>query len=135
VPVERIFYDGRCGLCHGFVRFVARRDDPKERFRFAPLGGETFRALLAANQRTNVPDSLVVLTSGGQLLTRSRAVFHVLSQLGWPWRVAASMGRIVPSRLADRAYDACASLRNRFLPAPRGSCPVLPDRLRRRFDP
>ncbi|HEY3227320.1 MAG TPA: DCC1-like thiol-disulfide oxidoreductase family protein, partial [Planctomycetota bacterium] len=40
-----ILYDGVCALCNALVRFVLPRDR-KDRFRFAPLQGETARGLL-----------------------------------------------------------------------------------------
>ena len=33
---DTIYYDGHCGLCHGFVKFVLTHDI-EQRFRFAPL--------------------------------------------------------------------------------------------------
>ena len=36
---ETIFYDGGCGLCHRFVRFVIKRDPDGTLFRYAPLEG------------------------------------------------------------------------------------------------
>jgi len=32
---QTIFFDGTCGLCHGFVRFVLREDRSAEPFSFA----------------------------------------------------------------------------------------------------
>ena len=46
--VATIFYDGDCGLCHRAVRVVLAADPEGRAFRFAPLGGETFRALMQA---------------------------------------------------------------------------------------
>src|SRR5579885_2416758 len=40
---ELIFYDGHCGLCHGFVKFALARDREGARFRFAPLPEQTLR--------------------------------------------------------------------------------------------
>lgn len=132
---ERVFYDGDCGLCHGFVRFVARKDRQGRAFRFAPIGGEAFGAELKDLSPGPLPDSIVVLTAEGQLLTRSRAVVHVLSRLGRPWLVAASLVRLLPRPIADLVYDACARLRKRLFGRPERSCPVLPEELRARFDP
>ena len=71
---ELLFYDGGCGLCHRAVRFVLWADPEGRAFRFAPLGGDTFQALVSAGERERLPDSLVVRTTeDGRLLTRSTA--------------------------------------------------------------
>ncbi len=135
VAPERVFYDGECGLCHRFVRFVVRQDLQARVFRFAPIGGEAFRAEVRDPSPEPLADSIVVLTAEGRLLTRSRAVLHVLSRLGRPWRALASLARLVPRPIADLAYGACARVRKRLFGRPESSCPLLPPELRSRFDP
>lgn len=131
---ERIFYDGDCGVCHWSVGFVARRDRTGQAFRFAPLGGETFRAV-APERRSNLPDSLIVLTRDGSLLLRSSGLVHILRQLGWGWRTLGTLLWLVPRPLRDLAYDAFAALRYRLMRPPKGVCPMMPPELGQRFDP
>jgi hypothetical protein len=45
-----VFFDGECGLCHAFVKFVVRHD-PAAQFLFAPLRGETFRQCTAGSDQ------------------------------------------------------------------------------------
>lgn len=127
---ETVVYDGDCGLCHGFVRFVLAED--RGAFRFAPRealpGGR-----VAVNAPVPLPDSLLVLRSDGVLLERAAAVRHVLARLGGLWRLAATLASAVPDAVANRAYDAVARLRRRLGPAPAGACPVLSPALRERF--
>jgi predicted DCC family thiol-disulfide oxidoreductase YuxK len=130
-----IFYDGACGLCHAVVRFVLRRDANGELFRFAPLQGETFGREVVKANRPVLPDSVVVKTVEGHLLVRSEAIVFVLRQLGRPWRVAAAVIGLVPSRVLDLAYRAVARWRNRLFPRPAGLCPVVPEHWRSRFAP
>ena len=130
---ETVFYDGRCGLCHSFVRFAARRD-ASGRFRFAPLGGELFRAVVPSGEQARLPDSVVVQTAEGKLL-RSQAVLHVLRHLGCGWRITAAVLGVVPAALLDAVYDAAARLRRRFFAPPADVCPVVPEHLRQRFLP
>src|SRR5271170_1770659 len=75
---DRIFYDGVCGLCQGYIRFLIRRDRAGDKFRYAPLQGTTFEALVPPERRRSLPDSLVVLTNDGRLLIRSDGVIHIL---------------------------------------------------------
>lgn len=133
--VERLYYDGSCGLCHRAVRFVLARDVDGTRFRFAPLGGETFRAQVPPERRGELPDSVVVATRDGRLLSRSDAALHVLERLGGVWRAIGTAGRAIPRPLRDWAYDGVARIRRRLFAAPKESCPLLPPHLRERFEP
>ncbi|MEM6854881.1 MAG: DUF393 domain-containing protein [Planctomycetota bacterium] len=132
---ETIFYDGDCGLCHRGVKFVVRCDHDGKRFAFAPLGGETFTQKLSAEQRTALPDSIVVHTADGRLLTRSEATRHILRRLGGVWSVAAAVMGVAPRGLRDWGYRGVASIRHRIFKKPAGACPVLPEDLRKRFLP
>ena len=133
-PVERLFYDGSCALCHGAVRFVLAEDPEGRVLRFAPLESEAFRAAVPEGQRVGLPDSIVVSTADGRLLTRSSGVLHILERLGGVWRVLAILGRLVPSGLRDAAYDVVARVRYRFFGRKDDACPFIPAALRGRFD-
>jgi predicted DCC family thiol-disulfide oxidoreductase YuxK len=132
--LDCVFYDGTCALCHGFVRFVLAEDPQGTRFRFAPLESDTLRSAVPETERARLPDSIVVLTGGGELLVRSRAVLHVLRRLGGWWRLGAEVARLVPRPLADLAYTAVAALRKRVFGSKEAACPLLPRHLRARFD-
>lgn len=134
-PVERIFYDGHCGLCHRVVRFVLARDPGGRAFRFAPLHGPTFRTVVPPDRRAGLPDTLVVRRADGTLLLRSEAVLHILGRLGSGWRALARAAALVPRPCRDAAYDAVARARGRLFRPPPDVCPVLPPELRARFDP
>ena len=131
---ETVFYDGHCGLCHRAVRFVMAEDRAGEAFRFAPLQGETFRALVPAAKRANLPDSVVVRTSDGELLVRSSAFIHIFRRLGGGWRVLVAVLGVVPRGLRDAAYDLVARVRYRIFGRREDVCPIVPAELRKRFD-
>jgi predicted DCC family thiol-disulfide oxidoreductase YuxK len=131
---DQLFYDGRCGLCHVAVRFVLAEDNG-ERFRFAPLQGRTLAELVSPTDRASLPDSLVVRTTRGELLTRSSAVLYTLRRLGGMWRVLGEAGTAVPRRVLDALYDGVARIRHRLVARPPDTCPVIPQALRMRFDP
>lgn len=132
---ERLFYDGACGLCQRGVRFVLAEDASRTRFRFAPLGGETFEREIAAHARATLPDSVVVQRADGQLLVRSEAALHVLERLGGLWRVLGTSLRIVPRPVRDFAYDRLASVRLYLFARPKSACPLGPREVTARFDP
>jgi len=130
---EMLFYDGHCGLCHRFVRVVLS-EDRTGAFRLAPLDSDAFRAAATEEQRAALPDSTVVKTADGQLLTQSAGVLHVLARMGGLWRVFASLGGLVPRGWADRVYAGIAGVRRRLFAAPAAACPILPPDLRARFE-
>ncbi|MGH9379640.1 MAG: thiol-disulfide oxidoreductase DCC family protein [Thermoanaerobaculia bacterium] len=135
IDIDIVFYDGTCGLCHGWVRFLLRRDREGRRFRYAPLQGETLVARVPEERRRDLPDSVVVLTGEGDLLVESRAVIHLLRRLGGPWRMVAGLLWIVPRPLRDLVYRLVAAVRYRFFRRPQDLCPVVPTELRRLFLP
>ncbi len=130
---DYVFYDGGCGICHAFVKFVVPRDRDGA-FRFAPLGGETFLRVIPEGSR-ELPDSVVVATTDHRVLVRSAAVLHVLRRLGGGYWLLAVLSRAVPRFLRDAVYDAVAAARKRLLAPPPEVCPILPPELRSRFAP
>jgi predicted DCC family thiol-disulfide oxidoreductase YuxK len=131
---ERLFYDGSCALCHWAVRFVLARDREGRAFRFAPLDSDAFRKAAPEAVRKALPDSLVVETRDGRLLTRSSAVIHILGRLGAPWRLLGGVARVLPRALLDVLYDFVARVRYRVFGREADACPVIPKQLRSRFD-
>jgi predicted DCC family thiol-disulfide oxidoreductase YuxK len=131
---EKLFYDGSCGLCQRSVRFVLAEDRTGAAFRFAPLDSDAFRHAVPEKTRATLPDSIVVLTADGAILTRSTAVLHVLQRLGGVWRLLAGVARFVPAAVRDWCYDRVAQVRRRLFRTPADVCPVLPKHLRARFD-
>ena len=131
---ERIFYDGPCGLCQRFVRFVVQQDRAGDKFRFAPLHGPTFESVVPVERRAALPDSMVVLTRDDRLLIRSEGVIHVLRCLGGFWKFIAVAISIIPRPLRDAMYDFVTRIRHRVFGRFDNVCPVTPPELRARFD-
>lgn len=130
----RVYYDGTCGLCARWVRFLLS-EERAAALRFAPLAGEAFEREIPAERRAALPDSVVVRTDTGELLVRSEAARFLLLQLGGLWRVAGVLLGLVPRGLRDAAYDAVASVRKRLFAPPSSACPLGPPEITRRFDP
>lgn len=131
-----VFYDGVCGLCDHFLRFLIRRDR-RQRLAFAPLQGTLAQTVLVP--RGIVPsdlDSIYVIadwrTPSERLLTRSRAMVQLLVQLGGVWRLAARGASVLPASLADRVYDFVAARRYRTF-GRFDTCPIPPPEWRDRF--
>lgn len=124
-----VLYDGVCGLCNRYVRFVLERDRRRQ-FRFASLQG-AFGARALARHGLHLdgdPASIVLLESPGspheRAYLRSDAVLSILVGLGGPWRLAAGL-RAVPRFLRDRVYDLVARVRYRIF-GRLDSCPLPP---------
>jgi len=131
---DRVFYDGTCGLCHGFVTFLLARDPDGSRFRFAPLQGTTFAALVPERERAGLPDSIVVRRADGKLIVRAAAVAHTLRRLGGWWALVGAVIGAHPAFVADPVYDRVASVRHALFRRPADACPVVPVGLRGRFE-
>ena len=112
-----VLYDGVCGLCDRLVQFVLRRDR-YDRFRFAALQGG-FAAALLRRQHLDPGDlsTVYVVVDAGEgserLLAKSRAILHILGEIGGVWRLAGTL-RILPARVLDGVYDVVARHRYRI---------------------
>jgi predicted DCC family thiol-disulfide oxidoreductase YuxK len=131
----RVFFDGACGLCHRFVRFLLAEDLRGRSFRYAPLQGSTFEAAFSADVRAACPDSIVVEDESGRALVRSAAVLLAMDRLGGLWRALAVLSRLVPRAIRDLVYDGVARVRRSIFAKPADVCPLVPAHLQRRFDP
>ena len=132
--IEMLYYDGHCGLCHNFIRFLLSEDPDGSQFRFAALDSDSFQSHVPESTRAKLPDSVVVWTDEQQALTRSAAVLHVLHRLGGYWRLVALLAMPLPTALLDTVYDFIARVRLRLFAAPADVCPLMPKALRSRFD-
>jgi len=104
-----IFFDGVCVLCNGFVDRMLRADR-RGIFRFAPLQGETARALLPPQDDDPLRWSLLYLDEHG-VHVQSDASLQICRRLGgaWWW---LSLLRFIPRPLRDAAYRIV--VRNRY---------------------
>ena len=131
-----VFYDGVCGLCNRFVRFLLRRDR-RGSLRFAPLQGRVAAEALARHGvNAGDLDTICVLPGWGtadeQLFQRSRAVLRAVTELGGAWALAARLAALVPVAIADRVYALVARRRYQTF-GKYDSCPIPPPEWRERF--
>ena len=124
-----ILYDGLCGLCNRFVRFLLRRDH-KDHFRFAALQSTYARTVLERHGlNPDVLDTVYLVFDCGlaseHLLSRNEAATAVLKELGGFWQFWAALLDLLPKRFRDWRYALVARNRYRFF-GKRQSCP-LPD--------
>jgi predicted DCC family thiol-disulfide oxidoreductase YuxK len=122
-------------MCHAWVKWLVRRDVSGRLFLYAPLGGPTFLSSVPPEIQPTLPDSIVVLTTDYQVLTRSRATLYLVKSLSFPWSVFYCLGIPWPIKLLDFFYDRVASIRKKIFATPKSVCPILPAHLRKRFLP
>jgi predicted DCC family thiol-disulfide oxidoreductase YuxK len=123
-----LYYDGRCALCHGLVRF-ALTEDHHRKLEFAPLQGELAARRLAGTPYVATLDTIVLQTADGKVLERSAAVIGVLRRIGGLFGLCALLLAIVPRRIRDAAYDLVGKYRLRVFGAADALCPVMPPEL------
>ncbi|MGF1634286.1 MAG: thiol-disulfide oxidoreductase DCC family protein [Phycisphaerae bacterium] len=131
-PGGRIFYDGYCGLCHGFVRFVLA-EDRRGLFTLSPRQSGAFERHLSAADRDAAGDTVVVQDVAGGIHTRSAAAIKVLLDLGGWWRLLGGLLMVIPRPLRDAAYDGVARARLKLFGTRKDACPMMPPELRDRF--
>ena len=104
-----LFYDGDCGLCARGVQWILRHER-RDALRFAPLQGETYRALAIAGKPTDM--STMVLLEGGRLFTRSDSWVRVLRRVGGVWSAVGAVIGVIPRGPRDWAYGVIARRRH-----------------------
>lgn len=117
-PTNVVFFDGVCGLCNRFVDFVLSRDR-RGAIRFAPLQGETAKAVLSSEFRvpsakTQTFDTIVWLDSSSCEFVRSAAAVRVLWRLGGVWSLIGWLLWLIPRPLRDVGYRLVAANRYRL---------------------
>jgi len=127
---ETILFDGECALCSGWAAFVIRHD-PREIFRFAPRQSDAARRLLMPFRIEPEELGSIAVISDATLHTHSDAVLHILSRLGFPWRIFAILSAM-PRPLRDAVYRLLARNRSR-LSRWRGQCATIPPEDAHRF--
>ena len=128
-----VFYDGDCGLCHAFVRFLLYRDIERRQFLFSPLRGRLITQHFSEAGRAALPDSVVLLSPDGRVRTRSDAALSSLELLGGFWRTVALISRLLPASLRDAVYSLVARVRRSIFGTTAYACPLVPAELRDRF--
>jgi predicted DCC family thiol-disulfide oxidoreductase YuxK len=132
VPI--LFFDGSCVMCNHFARIILQLDK-NDLFKFAPLGGDTFREIVPSHIQKELPDSLVVFVDNGNILIRSDAVIFIGKNLGGIPRIFAVLLSLIPRFLRDGGYRAIAATRHKIFGKAPEQCSIMPVSYRRRILP
>ncbi len=104
-----ILFDGICGWCTGWVRFLIKHDNRK-RFQFAPLQSPLGQHLLATYQFSQENFSTFVVITPDTYFTKSTAVLNIVRHLGGLWYLLYVF-ILVPRIVRDMVYDFIARYR------------------------
>jgi predicted DCC family thiol-disulfide oxidoreductase YuxK len=115
--VHLVLFDGVCVLCDSSMRWLLDADR-RGRLSFAPLQGETARAVLGRHPEVTGDLSSVVYVRdfGGpdeRVYLRSDAAAAILQDLAGAYRVLA-LFRFLPRVVRDAVYDWIAAHRYRW---------------------
>ena len=135
-PISLLLYDGVCGLCNRLVQFTLRHDRNDE-FRFASLQSPTAERVLARHGAAAAElDTFYIVTNldqpGERLLDRSEAAIFLFRKLGPGWRMAATIGQVLPRGIRDALYNLVARNRYRIF-GKLDQCPVPAPGQRHKF--
>ena len=117
-----VVFDGHCGFCNGFVRWLLRRDR-RDRLRFVASESPKVAGLLArhgmgATDFVSGPDTILVVRDpdgpAERVFVRSAAALELFGELPRPWTAMAVVLRWVPSFLSDSLYQLVARWRYRI---------------------
>lgn len=123
----KIFYDGRCGLCHNFIRFVLSKMTKNHPFFFASQEGKIFKNLKKHLFNTVFYESIIVYNEKkDKVLIKAEAIILILTYLKWPWRGIGFLLKGIPLRVSNFFYDCIAKVRHRLFKKPKNSCPIIP---------
>ena len=130
-----VFYDGVCGLCNGFVRFLLRRE-PDPPYYFSSLQSPLAESVISPHGFDPRALSAMFLVenygeSGERCFSRSEAAFRILRSLGGGWRALAVLD-VLPRALLDGCYGLVARSRYKLF-GRYDSCPLPEPRYRHLF--
>ena len=126
-----VFYDGACGLCNGFIRWIAAADS-QGLLRFAPLEGTTAKhyGIKLPEKRT---EWTILAVENDKILDRSDAAVGVLSNTK-NWADVSDLLSILPRFFRDWVYRVVARWRH-LVPFDPASCEMPSAQLRRKLLP
>lgn len=107
-----ILFDGVCKLCNAWCNFIIQHDH-QHLFKLCSVqSNEGQNILQHFNLSTDVYESMLYV-EGDRCYQQADAFFHVMSQLGFPWKVI-TIFKVIPKPVRDWMYDRIAFNRYRL---------------------
>ena len=107
-----ILFDGVCKLCNAWARFIIKYDKRKL-FKLCSVQSAEGKAIL---QHFNYPSDFyktMLYVRGDRCYQQSDAFFHVIKELGYPWKIACIFW-LLPKPVRNWLYDRIALNRYRM---------------------
>lgn len=125
-----IIFDGVCNFCNDSVNFIIARD-PDSKFTFAPMQGESAKALMKQHGIENPDLDTFLLIKDGKLYQRTDAALEIAKDLTGYWKYCGVF-RVVPAPLRNILYRLLAKNRYRLF-GKREVCMIPTPEVRQRF--
>ena len=103
-----VFFDGECGLCNRFVKFVIRHNSQKN-LRYCWLQSDNAQKILRKN-KVVVDMSSIIFMDKNKVYFESEAFLRIMSKLDCPPRLL-KVFRVFPRFIADIVYRCIAHRR------------------------
>lgn len=130
-----VVYDGVCGLCNGFIKFIIQYDKNRD-FYFTPLQSEVGQKVLAGHglDARELNTVYLVCNVGGNnesVLSKSQAAFFIMQKLGGIFQIVA-LGRLLGVGIGNFFYDLVAANRYKVF-GKSDACMIPTPDIRERF--
>lgn len=126
-----VVYDGVCRFCNGTVQWLLKRSGGKT-LRFMAWQSSQRSRYMPISKTEESPESLWVLSSGGQSYRGSEAALKLAEILGFPWNMFALPARLFPVPARQWLYHQLAGRRYRLF-GKHASCPMPSPEVRKKF--
>lgn len=107
-----IYFDGVCGLCNSFVKFLLKIDNHSQ-LKYTTLQGQTGQKLLKKISFHQSDFDTVIFQKNDQVYTRSTAVFEIFKTIGGFWKIFLVF-KLLPISFTDYIYSQIAKRRFRL---------------------
>lgn len=119
-----VFYDGYCGLCHGFVRHVINIDNKNNIY---------FTTVQSVKEYKDNIDSIIVKSDKGDMYYKYNAVRFIYKNIGGIFTLMSYAMYIIPDPLGNFFYDIIAKNRYKIFGKKDNVCPVFSKDLEYKF--
>jgi predicted DCC family thiol-disulfide oxidoreductase YuxK len=125
-----VLFDGECGMCSAFVRFVLANSSDSSVV-FIALGSAKGRQLLAKHGIDQSKTDSIVFIADGSTYIYSSAIIEMARSFRSPWN-ALRLLVFVPRFIRDGGYRLVARYRRKLIPLSK-ECPFLSPNEKRRI--
>ncbi|MBB5171216.1 thiol-disulfide oxidoreductase DCC family protein [Rummeliibacillus sp. G93] len=124
-----VLFDGECNFCDSSVQFIIKHD-PKGRFYFSSLQGDTGEKM---REKYQIPSSIdsIVLIEDDKVYYKSTAALRICKGLSGFWKIFYFFVA-VPLPLRNAVYDIIAKNRYKWF-GKKESCMLPSPNIRKRF--